>query len=80
MDERPWFKSYDPGVPRTLQPYPERTLMDVMADTVRERPGHTAMIFKGDRMTYAEMERLTQCASPRRSSSWGCRRASVWRW
>ena len=59
MDERPWFKSYDPGVPRTLQPYPERTLMDVMAETVRERPGHTAMIFKGNRMTYAEMERLT---------------------
>lgn len=59
MEERRWFKSYDPGVPFTLEPYPERTLVDVVADTVKERPDHTALIFKGKRMTYAEMERHT---------------------
>lgn len=59
MEERPWFKSYDPGVPFSLQPYPERTLVDVVADTVRERPERVAMYFKGNRMTYAELERLT---------------------
>jgi long-chain acyl-CoA synthetase len=59
MDERPWFRSYDPGMPHTLRPYPERTLLDVMADTVSERPEHTALIFKGARMPYAELERLT---------------------
>ncbi|HNS52826.1 MAG TPA: AMP-binding protein [Anaerolineae bacterium] len=58
MEERPWFKSYDPGVPFTLQPYPERTLVDVVGDTVSERPDHIAMYFKGNRMTYAELERL----------------------
>ena len=26
MDERPWFKHYEPGMPRTLKPYPEKTL------------------------------------------------------
>jgi long-chain acyl-CoA synthetase len=59
MDERPWFKSYDPGMPHTLQPYPERTLLDVISDTLRERPEHTALIFKGKRISYAELEQLS---------------------
>jgi long-chain acyl-CoA synthetase len=59
MEERPWFKSYDPGLPRSLQPYPERTLLDVLSDTLREKPDHTALIFKGTRMSYAELEALS---------------------
>ena len=59
MEERPWFKFYDAGMPRTLHPYPACTLLDVLKETVRERPNHTAWIFKGARVTYAEMERLT---------------------
>jgi hypothetical protein len=38
MDERPWFKSYDPGLPRTLEPYPDCTLLDILVETVRQRP------------------------------------------
>jgi len=59
MDERPWFKSYDPTMPHTLKPYPEITLLDVISETVRERPDHTVLIFKGLRMSYAELGRLT---------------------
>jgi long-chain acyl-CoA synthetase len=59
VDEKPWFKSYDPELPHTLRPYPECTLLDVMADTLRERPEHTAMLFKGTRISYAELERLS---------------------
>jgi len=59
MEERPWFKFYDAGLPRTLHPYPACTLLDVLKETMRERPNHTAWIFKGARVTYAEMERLT---------------------
>lgn len=59
MDERPWFKSYDPTLPRTLRPYPEKTILDVIDETVRERPDHPALIFKGARMTYAQLEQLT---------------------
>ena len=59
MDEKPWFKSYDPGLPHTLQPYPERTLLEVMADTLHERPEHTAMLFKGGRISCAELEQLS---------------------
>ena len=47
MDERPWFKSYDSTLPRTLRPYPDKTILDVIGETVRERPDHPALIFKG---------------------------------
>jgi long-chain acyl-CoA synthetase len=59
VDDRPWFKSYDPGLPRTLRPYPNCTLLDVMAETARDRPEHTALLFKGARMSYGELERLS---------------------
>ncbi len=38
MNARTWLSHYDPGVPHSLTPYPERTLLDVFADTVRTRP------------------------------------------
>jgi len=59
MEDKPWFKHYDPAMPRTLHPYPACTLLDVVKETVRERPNHTAWNFKGARVTYTEMERLT---------------------
>jgi long-chain acyl-CoA synthetase len=59
MSEKPWLKHYEPGLPHTLRPYPEQTLLDVMSDTVRQRPDHTALIFKGARMSYARLEQLT---------------------
>ena len=59
MDDFPWFKFYEEKLPRTLEPYPEITLLDVVSETVRLRPNHTALIFKGARISYAELERLS---------------------
>ena len=59
MEEKPWFKSYDPGLPHTLRPYPEHTLLEAVRDTVQQRPKHTALIFKGRHMSYAELEQLS---------------------
>jgi long-chain acyl-CoA synthetase len=59
MEEKPWFKSYDPGMPHTLRPYPEHTLLEAVRETVQLRPEHTALIFKGRRMSYAELEQLS---------------------
>ncbi len=59
VNDRPWFKNYDPGTPYTLKPYPEITLLDVIGETAREKPDHSVLIFKGARMSYAELERLT---------------------
>jgi len=57
--EYPWLKNYDEGVPYTLEPYPEQTLLDILSDTVRQRPDHTALIFKGRRLSYNELKRLS---------------------
>jgi long-chain acyl-CoA synthetase len=54
----PWYKSYDAGVPHSLAPYPEITLLDVIADTTREMPDHTFMYFKGRYFSYKEASRL----------------------
>jgi len=59
MEDRPWFKSYDPLLPRTLEPYPDCTLLDILADTVKQRPDHTAIIFKGLHITYARLDALS---------------------
>jgi long-chain acyl-CoA synthetase len=55
--QHPWLKNYDEGVPYSLEPYPKRTLLDILSDTVRQRPNHTALIFKGRRLSYSELEK-----------------------
>jgi long-chain acyl-CoA synthetase len=54
-----WLRQYDEGVPHTLRPYPERTLLDVVSDTARQRPDHPALLFKGAHLSYVELERLS---------------------
>jgi len=56
MKKYVWFKSYDPGVPHTLQPYPEITALDVLADCLKERPEYPLAIFKGREVSYREVE------------------------
>jgi long-chain acyl-CoA synthetase len=59
-----WLDHYDAGVPRTLAPYPDRTLVDYLRDNARERPDHSALLFKGARLTWRDLDRLSDaCAS-----------------
>jgi long-chain acyl-CoA synthetase len=59
MEPAYWVKHYDKGVPHTLQPYPERTLLDEVGDAAQERPDHPALLFKGARLSYGELEHLS---------------------
>lgn len=59
MSDTPWLQSYDAGVPHSLHPYPDRTLVDVLRETARERPDHPALLFKGSRMTCRDLDRAT---------------------
>lgn len=60
----PWLEHYDAGVPRSLAPYPSRTLVDYLADSARERPDAPAVLFKGATLTWRELDRLSDaCAS-----------------
>lgn len=53
----PWLRHYDAGVPATLGTYPNRTILDFVDDSVRERPASAALLFKGASVTYAELDR-----------------------
>src|SRR5262245_18294723 len=59
MPERPWFAHYDPGVPRTLAPYPNRTLLDYLADAARDHPTQPFLWYKGRELSFADVERLS---------------------
>ncbi len=51
----PWLAHYDPGVPATLAPYSNRTLLDCLADLAASRPDAPALLFKGASVTYRDL-------------------------
>jgi long-chain acyl-CoA synthetase len=53
----PWLASYDRGVPATLAPYPNRTILDYISDQARARPDRPALLFKGASVSWAQLER-----------------------
>ena len=42
-----WHAQYDPGIPRSLAPYPPVTLVDLLQENARLRPAHPALRFNG---------------------------------
>ena len=59
MTDYLWFKSYDEGVPRSLAPYSDQTLIDDVDEAERERPAATMMIFKGRNISFREANRAS---------------------
>lgn len=59
MEIKPWLKHYDVGVPHTLEPYPKHTLLDVVSEAASQKPDHPALLFKGTKLSYAELEKLS---------------------
>jgi long-chain acyl-CoA synthetase len=57
MRDKPWIKHYDKGVPHSLQPYPEITLVDVVRKTAEDYPERPVLFFKGSTISYGEFER-----------------------
>ena len=59
MNSHRWFKNYDKGVPLTLAPYPQSTLLDVVSESASQRPDHPALLFQGNTVSYSELDRLS---------------------
>ena len=53
---KPWLAHYDSGVPHTLAPYPEETLLDYLGPLAREHGDKPALLFKGATFSYRELE------------------------
>jgi long-chain acyl-CoA synthetase len=55
----PWTRHYDSEVPPSLAPYPQKTLVDYLRENAASVPDAPAIFFKGSRITYAELDRLS---------------------
>jgi long-chain acyl-CoA synthetase len=54
---KPWLAHYDSDVPHSLEPYPDKTLLDYLDDLARDHGSKTALLFKGARTTYRQLQR-----------------------
>ena len=55
--EAAWHRNYDEGVPRTLVPYPNLTLLDYLRQNAASWPDRTALLFKGASISYERLEK-----------------------
>jgi long-chain acyl-CoA synthetase len=58
MENRPWFKHYDPGVPQTIE-FPEVPVFGLLEEAAKKHPDSACTIFKGATLTYKEVNELT---------------------
>src|SRR5438876_5070301 len=56
---RPWLDHYDPGVPRSIGTYPDKTLVDFVADHSHERGDGSALLFKGRTIIWRDLDRAS---------------------
>lgn len=58
MEDRPWYKFYDKGVPQHID-YPAIPLFELLEESSRKYPDSPCTIFKGAMISYREMNELT---------------------
>ena len=62
-DHRPWFASYSPDVPHSLEPYPKESLFALLRNAAAGFPDRPALAFFGAHMSYGtlltEVERFS---------------------
>jgi long-chain acyl-CoA synthetase len=58
MDDRPWLKRYDQGVPQHLD-YLQVPLFRLLQEAAQKYPDASCTIFKGAKISYREMDELT---------------------
>jgi long-chain acyl-CoA synthetase len=54
---KPWLAHYDSDVRPSLAPYPQKTLLDYLDALARENSAATALLFKGNTMSYGQLDR-----------------------
>jgi long-chain acyl-CoA synthetase len=58
MEDRPWFKFYDKGVPQHID-YPDISLIGMLDEMARKYPDKVCTIFRGATISYKEMNEIT---------------------
>jgi long-chain acyl-CoA synthetase len=62
LAEKPWLKSYDPGVPHTVD-IPNHPVHHFLEDAARRHPEHTALIFKGHKVNYGQLNEMADAVA-----------------
>lgn len=57
MEEHPWHRFYEPGVPRSIR-YPELTLYKMLQSAVKDNPRGTSMLFYGRHWSFERLLHL----------------------
>jgi long-chain acyl-CoA synthetase len=58
MNDRPWVKNYDKGVPATIE-YPSVPVFQFLENAAAKYPDRACTIFKGAAISYKEMNEIT---------------------
>lgn len=58
VEDRPWYRKYDPGVPYHIE-YPPVPLHYFLEQSARKYPDRPCTIFKGAKVTYRQMNELS---------------------
>jgi len=58
MNDRPWLSRYDDGVPKSID-YPDEPLFFFLEESARKYPENPCTIFKGAKITFREMDAIT---------------------
>lgn len=53
----PWLEHYDAGIPQSIGSYPDKTLVDIVAEHAARDPHRVALAFKGSHMTFRQLDR-----------------------
>ena len=54
-DHRPWFPTYPPGVPHSLEPYPNLSVFGMLEASARKHPEAPALAWFGRKISYAAL-------------------------
>ncbi len=58
MNDKPWIKNYDKGVPATIE-YPQMPLSQFLENAAQKYPDRACTIFKGAAVSYKEMNAIS---------------------
>jgi long-chain acyl-CoA synthetase len=62
-EHRPWFASYPPNVPKTLEPYPDLSVFGMLEASARKHPDRPALAWIGKHLSYRRMVREVERCS-----------------
>ena len=60
--DKPWTKSYDKGVPSTIE-VPDHPIQHFLEEGARRVPNQTALVFQGKEISYAELNRAADAVA-----------------